>query len=64
MPSPKGLLNTGRSVRFYFHRIETKTFLGQKNVNKGWALKYTEELLMGLLIVRILLFWLYKKTLS
>ena len=44
------------------HRIETKTFLGQKNVNKDWALKYAEGLLI-VLIVRTL-FWLYKKMLS
>ena len=44
------------------HRIETNTFLGQKNVNKDWALKYAEGLLI-VLIVRTL-FWLYKKMLS
>lgn len=41
------------------HRIGTKIFLGQKNVNIDWVLKYIEESLI--MLVRILLFWLYKK---
>ena len=63
--SPNGLLNIEGNLRYNtefclhldLHRIDTKTFLPQKNLNVGWVLKY----IVIINYISILLFRLYKK---